>query len=474
MHDHLSIAYVACLERRDPVQFVSNSRHFSLAASILGVLVSALSTASAGTYYVAPNGNPAYPGTESQPWNLSKALDAVRPGDTVYLRGGIYSGGALWLKRSGTPGQWITFSAYPGEVPIIKGPGPGNAPKTSGVTDVSPISYVRIEGLWVTGWHYAGISLGWNNPCHHIEFRYNVADLNGQGGLACLKGENCTIEYNIASRNGFGPDSWSSGVNLYEIKGSAHIVRGNISFHNIDTSSNHTDGGGFILDLSKGLGSAMFENNIAFNNGGACIIATDSSGIRLVNNTCWHNGQDASLRYSAAEFHFSDTRRDGKDYALMDVLMVNNVAIAASGHKARSHDVGFQNGKFERNYLYPDTESIAEVYNNPQQADFRPLAKSPLGGAALSTAAPSLDVGFDPKCITRQVRQKFNWWQHAPDIDYIRSIGGIKSCFRPRSRAQGTATTIGAYEFVSDSTKLAVPSTPTEVKLNAESRRDVP
>lgn len=452
--------------KRLPFQLPAVRMGYLLIATGIVLVLPGKNTAYAATYYVAPDGKAENPGTKSQPWTLSRALEAVSPGDTINLRGGTYKGSALWLRRSGAPGQWITFRAHEGEVPIIEGPGPGNAPKTSGVTDVAPISYVRIEGLWVTGWHYTGIGIGWNNPCHDIEFRYNVADLNGQSGLGCLKVERCKIEYNIASRNGFGPDSWSSGINFYEVKGSDNVARGNVAFNNIDTSNHHTDGGGFILDLSKDFGNALFENNIAFNNGGACIIATDTSGIRLVNNTCWHNGQDTSLRYNAAEYHFSDTRRDGNDYSLKGVSMVNNVAVAAPGHKAQSHDKGFQNSRFEGNYLYPDTKSVMEVYRDPQQADFRPQAKAPLIGIGVSSTAPPLDIGFDPKCVKRQtVGQKYDWWKYAPDLDYIRRIGGTKSCFQPQSRSHEAAATIGAYRFETDKREPVVPGIPTRVKV---------
>jgi hypothetical protein len=49
----------------------------------------------AGQFYVAPTGSPSNDGSIAKPWDLQTALDqppSVRPGDTIWLRGGTYSG----------------------------------------------------------------------------------------------------------------------------------------------------------------------------------------------------------------------------------------------------------------------------------------------------------------------------------------------------------------------------------------------
>ena len=67
-------------------------------------------------------------------------------------------------------------------------------------------------------------------------------------------------------------------MNLFHVTGgaAANIIRGNVSFENIDISSHHSDGSGYILDqMSDG---AAFINNIGFHNGGSCIRLTNSTG----------------------------------------------------------------------------------------------------------------------------------------------------------------------------------------------------
>lgn len=96
------------------------------------------------TWYVAPDGNDAGPGTKGRPFaTLTSARDAIRALKasarlteplTVYLRGGE----CPWLEPvsfapadSGTADGPITYCAYPGATPVISGgasPSPASCP----------------------------------------------------------------------------------------------------------------------------------------------------------------------------------------------------------------------------------------------------------------------------------------------------------------------------------------------------------
>src|SRR5262249_50271200 len=61
-------------------------------------------------------GNDMADGTEAAPWRtLAHATRQLRPGDTLYLRGGAYYE-RIALTRSGTAEQPITIASYPGEL----------------------------------------------------------------------------------------------------------------------------------------------------------------------------------------------------------------------------------------------------------------------------------------------------------------------------------------------------------------------
>ena len=76
----------------------------------------------AGAYFVDPDmGDDANVGSESSPWRtLDHALEQLRAGDTLVLRGGRYRERNLQMRASGTPDAPITIRAYPGERPSIE------------------------------------------------------------------------------------------------------------------------------------------------------------------------------------------------------------------------------------------------------------------------------------------------------------------------------------------------------------------
>jgi hypothetical protein len=107
-----------------------------LAVVIIGSTVSEMTkaqgrldseVASAGKsaeYYVSPQGNDAGSGTKAAPWRtLAKACQRAGPGDTVFLRGGVYRE-TLAPTRSGQPGGPIRFQAVPGENVVLSGAEP--------------------------------------------------------------------------------------------------------------------------------------------------------------------------------------------------------------------------------------------------------------------------------------------------------------------------------------------------------------
>ena len=69
----------------------------------------------------ASRGDDAARGDEAAPWKtLAHALRQLKPGDTLYLRGGVYYEHVA-LTRSGTAETPITIAGYPGELAIIDG-----------------------------------------------------------------------------------------------------------------------------------------------------------------------------------------------------------------------------------------------------------------------------------------------------------------------------------------------------------------
>ena len=106
-----------------------------------------LSAATAwGDFYVSPTGTPAGDGTYENPRDLQTALDhpaAVKPGDTIWLRGGTYGNGGATVftcRLNGTESAPIALRAFPGERATIDG----------GIRAESGCSWTWFWGLEIT------------------------------------------------------------------------------------------------------------------------------------------------------------------------------------------------------------------------------------------------------------------------------------------------------------------------------------
>ena len=134
-------------------------------------------TASATTYYVAPTGSDTAAGSLAAPFaSWAHAQSVVKPGDTVYFRGGTYtytdatstcasqtsSISDVVLTVSGTAGNMINYFAYPGETPVFD---------FSGVNDTAKYSCrqigvnVKANYLHLRGLEFKGV-LQLNNQNH--------------------------------------------------------------------------------------------------------------------------------------------------------------------------------------------------------------------------------------------------------------------------------------------------------------------
>src|ERR1700741_5077229 len=94
-----------------------------LAVALLVLACTVHSQAGSNAFYVSPDGTPYGDGSAAHPWDLKTALaqpSAVRPGDTIWLRGGIYRG-TYDANLNGTSTAPIKVRQYPGERAIIDG-----------------------------------------------------------------------------------------------------------------------------------------------------------------------------------------------------------------------------------------------------------------------------------------------------------------------------------------------------------------
>ncbi len=132
-----------------------------------------------GPYYVAPDGDDTNPGTEGEPWaTLQHAAELLQPGETVYVRGGLYHEAVEIAVSGSAEGGFITFTAYPGEQPILDGSGLADDPDGACGFCIEGRSYLVIQGFeirnFTTTRRYAvpmGIQI--TGASHHIRLLEN-------------------------------------------------------------------------------------------------------------------------------------------------------------------------------------------------------------------------------------------------------------------------------------------------------------
>ncbi len=98
--------------------------------TLLAICLLLTAAAANGTdFYVSPTASASGTGSIGNPWKLQTALNqpsAVKPGDTIWLRGGTYTGAPFTSYLNGTSANPIIVRQYPGERARIDGNYAGN------------------------------------------------------------------------------------------------------------------------------------------------------------------------------------------------------------------------------------------------------------------------------------------------------------------------------------------------------------
>ncbi len=239
-------------------------------------LVALTGPAFAGAYVVAPPpaGSDSNDGSMAHPWaTLQHAADTVVAGDTVAVKAGSYAG--FMLETSGSAGKEIVFVGQPGAMITSD-----NGTTPDGI-NLEGASYVRIEGLVVSGRTRAGIRAV---LCDHVTIRGNRTDQNGRWGVFTGFCDDLRIENNETSRSGAEHGIYVSN------SGDRPVIRGNLVW------GNHANGIHMNGDISSGgdgiITGALVEANIVYGNGaggGSGINCDGVQGSTFRNNLVFAN-----------------------------------------------------------------------------------------------------------------------------------------------------------------------------------------
>lgn len=140
---------------------------------LIAILSSLIATnISATSYYVSPTGSGT--GTIASPLSFASALSkTLNPGDSVIMRGGMYSNSStITISKIGTAAKQIHFIAYPGETPIFDFR--TQAYSTSSIGIKVSGDYIHIKGIIVQGAGDNGMQVtGTYNLIEQCTFRWN-------------------------------------------------------------------------------------------------------------------------------------------------------------------------------------------------------------------------------------------------------------------------------------------------------------
>jgi hypothetical protein len=260
-------------------------------------------------FFVSPSGTGAGDGSRQRPWDIETALKhpaAVKPGDTIWIRGGKYGSGAagavIRSRITGTPRDPIVVRAWPGERAII------DAWLHVGCCegDSHPA-----EGAWVWFW---GLEFAGFNPNR----------TSGRSGPP---------DY-TAMANHAGADTWapgsrfincivhdtSGGLSLWQ-ENSGGEAYGNLIYHVGGQGPDRGHGHGFYAQNSTGF--KHLAENIVFNNFGNGLQCYGSNKARVQNflvegNIVFDNGSIASASSASDNILFAGGQGGAQDIRIFD------------------------------------------------------------------------------------------------------------------------------------------------------------
>jgi len=248
------------------------------------LLMSVLSMSGA-VWYVSPTGSDAQVGSLEAPFaGIQRAQTAAQPGDTVYLRGGVYQMAVsqvaqykdIWayvhlMNKSGLPSAPIRYWAYPGELPVFD------------------FSAIKPQGYRVTAFQVDG---------SYLHFKgFEVVGVQ----VTILEHTQSECFRNQGSHNTYEQLAMHDGqaIGFYLTKGSDNLVLNCDAYNNADVTSEDKKGGntdGFGGHPAKGSVGNVFRGCRAWFNsddGFDCISAAEA----MIIDQCWAYGNGYTPAY---------------------------------------------------------------------------------------------------------------------------------------------------------------------------------
>ena len=310
-----------------------------------------------------------------RPWRtVQRALDAVRPGDTVVVRAGTYREN-LAFTRSGKPGAPVTLRSFAGERVVLR-------PSTSDPSYPLRIknAYSRVQGFVIEGASTSNtVNVYVTEEAHHATLAYcEVRDAERGSGIFV---DHAAYRINVIGNTVHGNNEPGEQHQAIYFEGSHGVIANNVVY-------GQTNGFGIQIrtDVSSGPTDVLVANNTVTGNSISGIVVEHTAArITIVNNISAYNGGTGIRGYYSDGDHPDDRAGTGN-------VVHHNLVFGNRGYGNLHSDVvktGPSAGRrilaFGRNF-----------FGNPRfvslpGADFHVRAGSPALGRALRKYAPRRD-----------------------------------------------------------------------------------
>ena len=258
--------------------------HHRVIIPICFLLLSAC-TLQASEYFVAPKGNDASAGTITAPFaSLMRAQQMVKPGDTVFLRGGNYRinesqitqrqrgrAQVIMFNKSGEPNKLIHYAAYQNEQPVFD------------FTDVKP-SGLRVYAFYVSGSYI---------HLRNISIVGVQVTITGHTQSVCIDNEGSNNVYDTLQMHD------GQAIGFWLGRGSNNLVLNCDAYRNYDSTSENKRGGnvdGFGFHVPNGSLNNIFRGCRAWFNSDDGFDLINTREAVLIEN-CWsfYNGYETGF-----------------------------------------------------------------------------------------------------------------------------------------------------------------------------------
>ncbi|NHA67158.1 right-handed parallel beta-helix repeat-containing protein [Phycicoccus flavus] len=375
--------------------------------------------------YVAPGGADSGKGTPDKPLgDLQKAVDKAEPGDTIYVRGGVYTNPEYGQPFDGTrDNNFVKINGKNGTFTkpfVLRNWGNEYATLKSDVNGifVRQSEHWTIQGLELEGTAAdldidEALRTWWNdnalstpvgarglamNGSRRVTIRDMVvhhfpgAGVSNNGGAYVSSEDNLVYDnawYSTAGTHGFSNSKPASdpddNPDTFGIR-----MTGNFVFGNQSSNISHVFRKGFVtLEIDEGnglhmqnnaetfIGRFLAEDNVSVLNGKAGLGLNTVDGSTIRNNSFFHNAQavpgngELSLQESASDaisfnlFHASPGAVTVRDFQDRFIGFRNNLAVDVPGDD-----------------LPEGITAVDSVFVDPQHGDFRPAPGIPAGYGA--------------------------------------------------------------------------------------------